>query len=100
MVTDASGRVPVTRSEMVAGTMAQAPRSGVAKTSATPRMRADPITLTPTPSLPLNGGGRLRRDVEHHAVDAPHLVDDPRAYAREEIMGQPRPIGGHPVDGL
>ena len=51
-------------------------------------------------SLPLDRRRRLRGDVVDDAVDAPHLVDDPARDAREQLVRQLRPVGGHPVHAL
>src|SRR5882724_2735772 len=47
--------------------------------------------------FPLDGGGRLRRDVEHDPIDALHLVDDPVADRAQELIRQSRPVRGHRV---
>src|SRR5215213_4863811 len=51
------------------------------------------------PSLPLDRGWRLRRDVIDHAVHAGHLVHDPARDLREDLVWQLRPVGRHPVLG-
>src|SRR5436190_9435769 len=51
-------------------------------------------------SFPLDRGGGLAGDVEDHAVDPAHFVDDAARHAGEEVVGQPRPIGGHAVRRL
>src|SRR5688572_19386229 len=51
-------------------------------------------------SLPLNRGGRLTRDVVHHARDALHLVHDAARADVEEVVRQTRPVRGHEVDGF
>ena len=48
-----------------------------------------------SPLLPLDGSRRLRRDVEHHSVDAGDLVGDAVRDAREHIVGKAGPVGGH-----
>src|SRR4051812_49278305 len=45
-------------------------------------------------SLPLDRRGRLAADVVDDAVDAGHLVDDPRRNLRQQLVRQPRPVGG------
>src|SRR5262245_46976736 len=42
--------------------------------------------------LPLDRAGWLARDVEHHAVDAAHLVDDAVRDAAEEILRELHPV--------
>src|SRR5437763_2916219 len=49
--------------------------------------------------LPLNGPGRLRRDVVRHTVHTGNLVDDPRGDALEHLVRQAGPVGGHRVFG-
>src|SRR5258708_6304620 len=51
-------------------------------------------------SFPLDRGGRLGADVVDDAIDATHLVDDPRGDSSEPIGRQARPGGGHPVAAL
>src|SRR6185295_5991463 len=58
-----------------------------------------PSSVIAASLLPLDGGGGLARDVVHHPVDAAHLVDDARADARQELVRQARPVGGHEVVG-
>ncbi len=48
-------------------------------------------------SLPLNRPRRLARHVIHNAVDALHLIDDPRRGAAEEIHVERIEIRGHAV---
>src|SRR5262245_1336807 len=50
-------------------------------------------------SLPLDGRGRLRRDVVDDAVHAGNLVDDPARDRLEHVVRDPRPVGGHRVLG-
>src|ERR1700687_5905211 len=47
--------------------------------------------------LPLDGAGRLACDVEDDPVDALDLVDDAVTNARQHLVGNARPIGGHGV---
>src|SRR5215204_6984140 len=47
--------------------------------------------------FPFDRRRRLRRDVVHDAVDAPHVVHDPRRNGGQQIVRQPRPVGGHAV---
>jgi len=54
---------------------------------------------TASPSLPLDGPGRLGRDVVDHPVDAAHLVDDAGGGAAEEVVGERVVVGGHAVGG-
>src|SRR5262245_10218769 len=49
------------------------------------------------PLLPLDGGRGLRGDVEDHPVHAVHLVDDAIGDPAQQIVRQPRPVGGHRV---
>src|SRR6516165_4629949 len=51
-------------------------------------------------SFPFNRGRRLGTDVEHHPVDAFHLVHDPRRDRGEQFVRQARPVGGHAVLAL
>jgi sortase A len=52
------------------------------------------------PSLPLDRGWRLGRDVIGDAVDAAHLVDDAVGDLGQKLMRQLRPFGRHEVGGL
>src|SRR5450759_2515957 len=47
--------------------------------------------------FPLDGSGRLARDVEHHPVDSLDLVHDPVADAREHLVRHAGPVRGHGV---
>ena len=47
--------------------------------------------------LPLNRPRRLWSDIVDHAVDAFDFADDPAWHAREEIVWEARPIGGHAI---
>src|SRR3989449_10784694 len=47
--------------------------------------------------LPLDRRRRLRRDVEHHPIDALDLVDDAVANRAQAIIREPRPVRGHRV---
>ena len=47
--------------------------------------------------FPLDGAGRLRRDVEHDPVDLAQLADHARRDLLEQVVGQARPVGGHGV---
>src|SRR4030095_3067484 len=47
--------------------------------------------------FPFDRGRRFRADVEHDAIDATHFVHDARRHAGEQIVRQPRPVGGHAV---
>src|SRR5688572_3779318 len=47
--------------------------------------------------LPLDGARRFRRDVEHHPVHLPDLVDHARGDLLDQVVRQPRPVGGHRV---
>ena len=62
-----------------------------------------PVLSHPTPqhspSLPLDRPRRLRGHVIDHAVDAAHLVDDPRRDAGQEIHREGEEVGGHAVRG-
>src|SRR5579864_1985841 len=49
--------------------------------------------------LPLDRGGRLRRNVEHDAVDARDLVHDARRDQLDQVVRQARPVRGHRVVG-
>src|SRR5690606_27587124 len=50
-------------------------------------------------SLPLDGPRRLGGDVQDDQVDVPHLVGDAGGDLPEDVVGQPRPVGGHGVLG-
>src|SRR5689334_19478723 len=75
-----------------------------ARSNATPARngagRPVPRSAPAHPSLPLDRGGRLSGDVVDDARDALHLVHDPARADVEEVVGQPRPVRGHEVDGL
>src|SRR5919201_85586 len=61
-------------------------------------MPPDPPTRTFSGALfPLDGARRLRRDVEHHPVDALDLVDDPVRDPRQHLVRHARPVRGHGV---
>src|SRR5262245_10607682 len=47
--------------------------------------------------FPLDGSRRLRSHVIDHAVDALHLIDDPRRHAADESHVERIEIGGHAV---
>src|SRR5262249_16108817 len=49
------------------------------------------------PSLPLDGGGWLRRDVVDHPVNPSHLVGDAGGDLLQKLARKPRPIRGHSV---
>src|SRR6218665_226653 len=51
----------------------------------------------PKDLLPLDGPGRLRRDVEDHSVDLADLVDHAGSDALEKVVGQAGPVGCHGV---
>src|SRR6267143_2721766 len=55
---------------------------------------------TPPRLLPLDGRGRLRGDVVHDAVDAPHFIGDPAGDLRHQVVRESRPVRGHPVEAL
>src|SRR6202521_1989423 len=63
----------------------------------------DPTTRTFTPELlhhelfPLDGAGRLARDVVDDPVDALHLVHYPVADARQHLIRDACPVRGHRV---
>src|SRR5439155_12212196 len=61
------------------------------------RADSDRIRSRPARLLPFDGAGRLGRDVEDHAVDALHLVDDAVAHAREYFVRHARPVRCHRV---
>src|SRR5580658_8861199 len=71
-----------------------APRAGARSTS---RPGGDTAGQTTWALLPLDGSGWLAGDVERHPVDARHLVDQPARQAFEDVVGKPRPVGGHGV---
>ena len=50
-------------------------------------------------SFPLDRAGRLTRNIIHHAVDAGHLVRDTAGDLFQQIIRDPRPVGGHEVVG-
>src|SRR5258705_2336705 len=74
----------------------RAGRTGAAGTMHSPHSRFAVAAARPI-LLPLDGGRRLRGDVVHDAVHAPHLVDDAAREPGEEIAGQSRPVGRHAV---
>ena len=49
--------------------------------------------------FPLDRRWRLAGHIVHHAVDPRHLVDDAVGRARQQIVRQARPVGGHEVLG-
>src|SRR5581483_722039 len=51
-------------------------------------------------SLPLYRRGRLARDVIYHARYAGNLVDDAPGHVLEKLIGKPRPVRGHEIDGF
>lgn len=55
----------------------------------------NPISL-----LPLDGRGRLGRDVIAHAVGAGDLGNDAARNAGQHVVGQLGPVGGHGIAGL
>src|SRR5688500_11176394 len=89
-VTEAFGGEPVIRIETIFGSLGR-PQAASAKVKA---MTAGRIT----PSLPLDRGGRLRRDVVDDAIDPAHLVDDAVRQAPQDLVGELRPVGGHSVE--
>src|SRR5215207_8923397 len=50
-------------------------------------------------SFPLYGAGRLAGNVQRHAVDAGHLVDDAVADLLQQVVGESGPVCGHRVVG-
>src|SRR5215218_7619464 len=48
-------------------------------------------------SFPLYGAGRLAGNVQRHAVDAGHLVDDAVADLLQQVVGEAGPVCGHRV---
>src|SRR2546428_2835500 len=50
--------------------------------------------------FPFDSRRRLRRDVVHHAIHAGNLVDDATRDLRQDVVRQPRPVGGHAVLAL
>src|SRR6476659_8862489 len=52
---------------------------------------------TPTRLLPFNGAGRFRRDVVDHTVDSLDLVDDAVRHGLQQVVREPRPVGGHGI---
>ncbi len=48
-------------------------------------------------NFPLDGGRRLRGDVQRDAVDPRDLVDDPARDRLQQVVGQARPVGGHRI---
>src|SRR3990170_6820024 len=66
-------------------------------TKSAPPMSVRPPARRSSGLFPLDGAGGLRRDIEHHAVDPLHLVDDAARDLPEEIVGQVRPVRRHGV---
>src|SRR5262245_4260458 len=64
------------------------------------RWTNDRAVMSSSLSFPLDGAGRLAADVVHHPVDPPHLVHQACGDPRQEVVRQPRPVGGHEVGGL
>ena len=54
----------------------------------------------PVVLLPLDGRGRLGRDVVAHAVGAGNLGNDAAGDAGQHVVGQLGPVGGHGIAGL
>src|SRR5215467_1375457 len=61
------------------------------------RAESSALPQADRPSLPLDGGRRLRRDVVDHPVNPSHLVGDPGGDPLQELARKPRPIRGHSV---
>src|SRR5229473_7491498 len=59
---------------------------------------ARPMWPRPPGSLPLDGARGLGGDVVDDAVDALDLVDDPARDPAQQVVGQPRPVGGHGIE--
>src|SRR5207253_3059989 len=55
------------------------------------------VSVTTPASFPFDRRGRLARDVVDHAVDARYFVDDARRDSLQDVIIQPRPVGGHAV---
>src|SRR5205807_6753384 len=53
--------------------------------------------VAPRRLLPLDRARGLARDVEHHAPDGADLVDHPARDLLEQVIREPRPVGGHRV---
>lgn len=49
--------------------------------------------------LPLDGRGRLGRDIVHHAIYPLHLMDNLVGDRRQEVVRQVNPVGRHGIDG-
>src|SRR5262249_47834202 len=64
-----------------------------------PAIRSRPWPRRSARSLPLDGGGRLRGEVERDAVHGRDLVDDPARDRLQQVVGQARPVGRHRVLG-
>ena len=72
--------------------------SGAARSHRSDEATAGHEPATPaTGLLPLDGSGRLRRDIQHDAVHAGYLVRDAVRDAGEYVVGHARPVGGHRV---
>src|ERR1700694_5968168 len=48
-------------------------------------------------SLPLDGSGRLRRNVIDHAVYALHFVNDAAGDRLQHVVRQRNPVSGHAI---
>src|SRR5947209_17034430 len=55
------------------------------------------LTRAPAPLFPLDRAGRLARDVEHDPPDGADLIDHPGGDLLQQVVGQPRPVGGHRI---
>ena len=53
-----------------------------------------------SPLFPLNGSRGLACDVVHDSVDMSDLVDNAVGGGFKNVVGNPRPVGGHEVDGV
>ncbi len=60
-------------------------------------IRPAPLFAAAMCLLPLDRAGGLGGDVVDDAVDPLDLVDDPVAHPREDVVGDPRPVGSHRV---
>ena len=49
------------------------------------------------PSLPFDGSRRFARDIQDHAIDFWHFVDNPIGHASDGFIRKPSPISGHCV---
>src|SRR2546425_4059522 len=62
-----------------------------------PTMRTFIAQNPPGDLFPFDSRRRLRGDVIHHAIHTGNLVDDATRDLRQDVVWQPRPVGGHAI---